>query len=448
MSDEIKLEWHNERRKVKDLVPHPNNPRQLTEQQAKVLTKSLEKFNLVEIPAIDTDNTLLAGHQRMKLMLLLGRGDEEIDVRMPNRKLTKEEADSYNILSNKATGEWDWGILANWDEKLLLDSGFTKLELSRGFDLNLKEDEGEDEVPEVDEKAPPIAQLADVWQLGQHRLMCGDATKSEDVDKLMNGRKAQMVFTDPPYNVDYVGGGNYADNGKQEREKIQNDKMTDEQFAEFMDKSLANMFKVTEGVFYICMSSKELSNLKRAFEKNGGHWSAFIIWVKNHFTLSRSDWQNQYEPILYGWNKNITNHYFLGFRDQANVWEGLEKLKPKFIDGKTVLKIGEYHIELEGNVTGKVMIKKNMDIWRENKPAKSTEHPTMKPIKLMEKALIASSQQNDIVLDLFGGSGSTLIACEKTNRLCRMMEIDQHYCDVIIKRWEEMTGQKAVKLTV
>ncbi len=155
MADEPKLEWHTEHRLIKDLVPHPNNPRQLTEQQAEVLKKSLEKFNLVEIPAIDTNNTLLAGHQRMKLMMLLGRGDEEIDVRVPNRKLTEQERDSYNILSNKATGEWDWNILANWNQDLLLDSGFTKLELSRGFDLNLKEEEGEDEVPEVDAATPP-----------------------------------------------------------------------------------------------------------------------------------------------------------------------------------------------------------------------------------------------------------------------------------------------------
>ena len=255
-----------------------------------------------------------------------------------------------------------------------------------------------------------------------------------------------MVFTDPPYNVDYQGGGSYANHGTPKREKIENDKQTGEKFKSFLDESIKNMFAFCEGAFYICMSSKELASLKDVFEKNGGHWQSFIIWVKNTFTLSRSDWQNQYEPIMYGWNADIKNHYFAGFRDEGNVWENLETILPAFDGETTTIKVGNYHLKLKGKIEGKICRKKDcVDIWNEKKPTKSKEHPTMKPLRLMEKAIKASSLRGQIVLDTFGGSGSTLIAAELTGRQCRMMELDEKYCDVIVKRWEKITGKKAEK---
>ncbi len=406
MSDEIKLEWHNERRKVKDLIAHPNNPRQLTEDQAKVLTKSLEKFNLVEIPAIDTDNTLLAGHQRMKIMLLLGRGEEEIDVRMPNRKLTEEERDSYNILSNKATGEWDWNILANWNQDLLLDSGFTKMELSKGFDLNLKPEEGEDDVPEVDTTAPPIAQLADVWQLGQHRLMCGDATKAEDVFKLLGGNKTNLMVTDPPYGVNYdpewrEDVGLHTD--ERSLGKVTNDNKVD----------WSEAYKLFSGnVVYIWHAGVFAQEVAENLDQCGFGIISQIIWAKQHFVLSRGNYHWQHEPCWYAVRRG-EKHNWQGARDQATIWEI-----------------------------------KNNNAFGNSAKEKTWGHGTQKPLECMLKPILNNSKEGDFIYDPFGGSGTTLMACEKSKRNCLMMEIEPKYCDVIIKRWEEMTGQKAVKLTV
>ncbi len=256
-----------------------------------------------------------------------------------------------------------------------------------------------------------------------------------------------MVFTDPPYNVDYQGGGSYAENKKVKRDKIQNDAMSPEEFKKFMNDSIGAMLAHCHGIFYICMSSKELASLKDAFEKNGGHWQSFLIWVKNTFTLSRSDWQNQYEPILYGWNAKAKNHYFAGFRDEGNIWENLDNLKPVFDGKETTLKIGAYHLVLKGQIEGKLVRKNDhMDIWHEKKPTKSTQHPTMKPIKLVAKALKASSKIGEIVLDPFSGSGSTIIACEETGRVGYGLEIEPRYVQVIIDRWELLTKKSAIKV--
>lgn len=254
-----------------------------------------------------------------------------------------------------------------------------------------------------------------------------------------------MTFSDPPYNVNYEGGmGTHA---KNKREGIMNDNMSPEEFHSFLEESMKNMLVHCKGVFYICMSSSELGNLRSAFESVGGHWQSYLIWVKNTFTLSRADWQNQYEPILYGWNGENTDHYFAGFRDEGNVWENLEKLKPKFEDGKTVLKLGEYHLELEGEVKGKVCRKKDcVDIWYEKKATKNPEHPTQKPVLLVAKAIRASSVENDVILDPFAGSGTTMIAAEQLGRRAFLMELDPKFCDVIVDRYEKLTGKKAEKV--
>lgn len=263
----------------------------------------------------------------------------------------------------------------------------------------------------------------------------------------MGGKNANMAFTDPPYNVAYEGGGNYAENGKQKRQMIKNDEMSKENFFEFLSKVCKNLIDYCDGGIYICMSSSEIDALKIAFERGGGHWQSFVIWVKNTFTLSRADYQHTYEPILYGWAGRIKNHYFTDRRDIANVWEDLQEVKTNFDGEHTTIKFQGFEVKLKGKVEGQIKRKKqHTDIWRYDKPTKSTEHPTMKPVALCVEAITNSSQRGDMVLDLFGGSGSTLIACEKTGRVCRMMELDEHYVDVIIKRWEEYTGNKAKKL--
>jgi DNA modification methylase len=431
------LIWHNERRKVDELLPYDQNPRRLTNTQRDRLQKSLSQFGLVEIPVINTDNKIIAGHQRLATMKLLGRGQEEIDVRVPNRELNEEEFKQYLLTSNKVTGEWDWAMLEKFEKAMLWDTGFDSKEIDKIFSGKEEEDKAFDPQVEYANIQVPLSRIGEVYQLGRHRVMCGDATKSEDMEKLMDGKQANMVFTDPPYNVDYQG--------PQHREKIQNDNLPTDEFSEFMREALREAFKACKGVFYICMSSKELWNVKTIFEQEGGHWASFIIWVKNTFTLGRQDWQNRYEPILYGWHGNCKNHYFAGWRNESNVWEGLETLDPTFDGTKTTIQLGEYHLELDGEVTGRIVNKKNVtDIWPEKKPARNPDHPTMKPVKLIAKALKASSVRGESVLDPFAGSGSTLIAAEELDRMCYCMEADPKYVDVIRKRYENFLASRNV----
>ena len=299
---------------------------------------------------------------------------------------------------------------AGWDEELLkaelqaLDDLDFDLDIM-GFSLDeldglIFDDESvagnteDDQVPEVQER--PVSKPGDVWILGDHRLLCGSATESADVERLMAGERAAMVFTDPPYNVDYA---NPEKDGKQQKDRrIKNDNLGAE-FHGFLTAAMTNMLTVCDGAVYVCMSSSELDTLQSAFREAGGKWSTFLIWAKNTFTLGRADYQRQYEPILYGW-KEGGDHFWCGARDQG-------------------------------------------DVWFFNKPVKNDLHPTMKPVELVERAVQNSSQRNDVVLDLFGGSGSTLIACEKNGRQARLTELDPKYVDVIVRRWEEFTGQEA-----
>lgn len=242
-----------------------------------------------------------------------------------------------------------------------------------------------------------------------------------------------MVFTDPPYNVDYKGG-----DGK--REGILNDKMAGTAFDAFLRDALTNAMQACNGVFYVCMSSSELHNLRPAFEEAGGKFSQFVIWVKNTFTLGRGDWQQQYEPILYGWNANNKDHYYSGYRDEGNVWKNLDDLKPKKLpSGEVEITMGKYTLILEGEVHGKVQMRREeVDIWEIDKPSSNKQHPTMKPVRLVTKAIRASSRPDDIVLDPFLGSGTTLIAAEKTGRTCYGMELDPKYVDVIRRRYANL----------
>jgi DNA modification methylase len=252
-----------------------------------------------------------------------------------------------------------------------------------------------DSVPEVPEIA--VSQPGDVWVLGDHRVLCGDATSRADVERVLAGSLADMVFTDPPYNVDYTqpSGGRRSRAGR----RITNDNLG-LAFEQLLSDACGNLLEVTKGAIYICMSSSEIDTLKRGFKEAGGHWSTFIIWAKNTFTLGRSDYQRQYEPILYGWREG-TSHFWCGARDQG-------------------------------------------DVWLVNKPVSNELHPTMKPVELIERAIGNSSKSRDTVLDTFGGSGSTLIACEKTGRHCRLIEIDPKYVDTVVLRWQNFTGKEAV----
>lgn len=394
-----KLQWHNERRKVNDLIPFERNPRQMTDIQAKQLQKSIEKFDLVEVPAIDTDNKIVAGHMRMRIMQLLGRGDEEIDVRVPNRKLTDDEFLEYNLRSNKNTGEWDYDLLSAIDSSILLESGFDSSDL----DKILKTEEDDFDVEQALPTEEPTSKLGEVYQLGRHRLMCGDSTKREDVEKLMDGKKADMVFTDPPYNVavnDESEESLKARNRRSDGLKVANDKMSDSSFKEFLCKVFVNIYTALKsgGVCYICYADSEVVNFISAFKEAGFHFGQNVIWNKQQFVMTRKDYHYKHEPILYGWKEG-----------EAHQW---------YSD------------------------RKQTSVWNFNRPFKSELHPTIKPIELVSYSIVNSSKGEDIILDLFGGSGSTLIAAEQTGRTCYMMELDPKYCDVIRKRYEQFTSTK------
>jgi DNA modification methylase len=303
-------------------------------------------------------------------------------------------------------GNYDNVLLAELLEDLKMDddlfgaSGYTAKDLKNLLSDNAKKDKYDgktdpDEIPETPTKA--TSKAGNVYKLGNHRLFVGDSCDPTSYEKLLEGGKAQMCFTDPPYNVNYKSA-----NDNVTKKQIMNDNLGDDFYA-FLHDACQNIVNFTDGGCYIAMSSSELHTLQKAWIAVGGHWSTFIIWAKNTFTLGRSDYHRQYEPILYGWNKK-TGHKWHGDRSQGDVW---------FVD----------------------------------KPRKSDLHPTMKPVELVEKAIHNSSQIGELVLDPFGGSGTTLIACERTGRHARMIELDPRFADVIIKRWEDHTGLTAEKVS-
>jgi DNA modification methylase len=384
---------------IGQLNPAAYNPRkdlQPGDPEYEKLKRSMQEFGYVE-PIVWNKRTgnIVGGHQRYKVLLDMGM--REVDCVVVDLDETKEKA--LNLALNKIQGDWDDLKLKDLLQEL--DTGEFDLELT-GFDmgeiedliaqLHVPEEIIEDEVPEPPEE--PKVKPGDIYQMGKHRLMCGDSTKLEDVKKLMGGELADMVFTDPPYNVDYTGGTN-------EALKIKNDNMDDSTFYNFLHDAFGCMLEVTKpgGGIYICHADSEGINFRSAMVNAGWFLKQCIIWVKNSLVLGRQDYHWQHEPILYGWKPGAA-HKFYGDRKQTTVWQ---------ID----------------------------------RPMASREHPTMKPVSLCAKAIENSSKAGDIVLDLFGGSGSTLIACEQLNRTCYMTELDPIYCDVIIERWENFTGQKA-----
>lgn len=431
-------------RDISTLKLWEDNPRSITAGDFGRLKRQIQKLGQYKPLIITEDGTVLGGNMRLRAYQELGMKDvwvSVVEAPTPEKKL------EYALSDNDRAGFYDEQRLAelitNHPE---LDFSDYKIDLGPMTSIEDLLDQyrptKEDEPPDIDE-TQTISKEGEVYELGAHRLLCGDATKPESYEKLMAGKKADMVFTDPPYNVDYQGSMNT--HGQNKREGIMNDKMTNEQFYQFLYDSIRNMMAVCPGVFYICMSSKEMPNLKAAFDNAGGHWQTFIMWVKNTFTLSRADYQSQYEPILYGWNDKCVNHYFYGYRNISNVWEELPN-KIKYEDDKTTITMGGMKLEIDGKVTGKIKLmgqKAKTDIWRFDKPTRSAEHPTMKPVKLVCQALVNSSVAGQLVLDPFLGSGSTLIAAEQTGRVCYGIELDPKYCDVIRKRYAQQIGKES-----
>ncbi len=387
---------------VDQLTPYAKNARTHSEDQVAQIAGSMTEFGFVNPILIDEAGGIIAGHGRLMAAKMLGL--KEVPV-LRLRHLSETQRRALMIADNKIAENagWDENTLrselqALQDEDVNLAMlGFGEEELDKLLN-DLDGAEGltdENAAPEIPEK--PVSVLGDLWICGEHKILCGDSTLIDSYQTLLGEELADMVFTDPPYNVNYANSAKDKMRGKSR--PIQNDNLGAD-FGAFLYDVCTNLMMVCKGAIYICMSSSELHTLYGAFSEAGGKWSTFIIWAKNTFTLGRADYQRQYEPILYGW-KDGYKHYWCGARDQG-------------------------------------------DIWHINKPVKNDLHPTMKPVELVERTLHNSSKTKDIILDAFGGSGTTMIACEKTGRRARLIELEPKYADVIVKRWQDFTGKKAV----
>jgi len=419
------LTWHNEKRKVKDLAPYKNNPRILSDFQANKLKKGLEKFNLVEIPAIDTDNKIIAGHQRIKMLTLLGRGNEEIDVRVPNRKLTKREFEEYNLASNAIQADWDLEALKSFDTDMLLNI-FDENTLSHIWDDNLGiEDDEFDAEKAIEEIKEPKTKLGDVisFDNGFHRLVCGDSTDLSIVTRLVGDKKVSMLNFDYPYNIglDYNKGVGL--NRTYGSRKL-NDKKEDSEYQAFLEKSLKNGLSYVQSnchVFCWC-DQRHIGLLQSLYASQGIENKRVCLWIKNSQNPTpQIAFNKAYEPCVYG---TIGSPYI-----SPNVKNLNEILNKEVGTGN---RLADDVLDL-------------FDIWLVKRlNGQEYEHPTQKPPTLYEKALRRCSKPGDIVLDLFGGSGSTLIACEQLKRRAFLSEIDPVFCDVIVARYQKLTGKEAV----
>ena len=386
------------------LIPYARNARTHSDAQVAQIAASIAEFGFTNPILAGSDGVIVAGHGRLAAAQKLGLASVPVVVL---DHLTATQRRALVIADNRIAenAEWDEAML-RVELADLQDEGFD-LDLT-GFDADAlaelmagdeQVNEGqtdEDAVPEVGET--PVSRLGDIWQLGPHRLLCGDATVAASYDALLGGEAVVMVFTDPPYNVNYANSAKDKLRGKDRA--ILNDNLGDG-FYDFLLAALTPILAHCRGGIYVAMSSSELDVLQAAFRAAGGKWSTFIIWAKHTFTLGRADYQRQYEPILYGWPEGAQRHW-CGDRDQS-------------------------------------------DVWQIKKPQKNDLHPTMKPVELVERALRNSSRPGDVVLDPFGGSGTTLIAAEKSGRVARLIELDPKYADVIVRRWEDFTGKEAIR---
>jgi DNA modification methylase len=366
-------------KKITSLLEYDNNPRH-NEEAIQAVANSIREFGFKVPIVISSDNVIIAGHTRLKASVSLGL--EEVPCIIAD-DLNDEQIKAFRLADNKTAELATWD-LSKLEEELadidmdMLQFGFEEMEELLPDNASDDDFDITDEIPEV-----PFSQPGDIYELGSHRLMCGDSTDSKQVATLLDGVEADMIFTDPPYNVDYEGTAG----------KIKNDKMEDDTFYLFLYDAFQNMFEHTKpgGAIYVCHADTEGLNFRNAFKNAGYKLAECLIWVKNALVLGRQDYHWRHEPILYGWKEGAA-HYFVEDRTQDTIWEY-------------------------------------------NKPKKNEEHPTMKPLELVGKAISNSSRRHESVLDLFGGSGSTMIASDQLDRKSFLMELDERFVDVIVKRY-------------
>ena len=392
------------------LILDPANARRIDEPTLDSLSLSIREFGLVQpVIARRADRMIIAGHQRVKAAIR--EGLEAVPVIWLD--ITHERGRALGLALNKITGTWDEQLLARLIAELeatpdidLRITGFAEDEIAallKGLEVAEKRDRPElfdlDAAVDAATRASR-SKPGDLWRLGDHRLLHGDATIADDINRALGGTRAAMVFADPPYNVDLGDHGGQRPSSR--RRKIFNDAMAPAAWADFVRGWAGTILGATDGACYICMSSKEWPTVAAILAETGGHWSDTIIWAKDRFTLGRADYQRGYEPIWYGWREGA-RHHWCGDRDQS-------------------------------------------DIWTIDRPDASPLHPTMKPVELVERALTNSSAMNDLVLDPFVGSGTTIIAGERTGRRVAAVELDPVYVEVAIARWERFTGLVAERV--
>lgn len=407
---------------ISELKPYENNPR-FNDKAVDAVAASIKEFGFKVPIVIDKDNVIIAGHTRLKAAQKLGL--TEVPVIIAD-DLTEEQVKAFRIADNKVAE------LAEWDfEKLEMELKELNIDMNQfGFEIEPETSEDNFDVDKAVEESTkaPVCQMGEIWQLGDHRLMVGDSTSKEEVSKLMNGEKADCVITDPPYNVAVKNSQGMT---------IQNDNMSTEAFGNFLTKAFACLNESLKegGAFYVWYAGKEHINFEQSLNRTGLQVREQLIWVKSQFILGRQDYHWRHEPCLYGW-KDGAAHYFVDDRTQDTVIEDMPNInKMSKEELKQYIKELREHFD---NVPTTII--------REDKPSHNSDHPTMKPIKLIAKLMKNSSKAGEKVLDLFGGSGTTLVTAEQLGRKCYMMEYDPIYADVIIKRWETLTGKKAVKL--
>lgn len=419
----LKIEYLN----LSEFRHYERNARTHSEEQIQQLVSSIQEFGFTNPVLIDEQNELIAGHGRIMAAELVGM-DSVPAIRL--KGLSADQKKALRIADNQLAlnAGWDLELLASEIESLAAADfdidllGFDSKFLDALFD---EEPEEDDFVIDEEEGDPGdyVSEHGDVWLLGEHRVMCGDSTSVDDVVQLMGGVQADMVWTDPPYNVAYEG---------QDGMTIENDDMNDADFATFLREVFSSAFVVTKegGPIYIAHADSEGRNFRSAMTEAGWLFKQCLIWVKNQFVMSRQDYHWQHEPILYGWKPGAA-HCWYGDRNKSTVID----------DDVDLHELGrEELVRLVDDLRNAL----NTTVYREAKPTSSELHPTMKPIALVQYHIQNSSERGDVVLDLFGGSGTTLIACERSGRINRSMELDPRYCDAIVQRWQEYTGKIAV----
>ena len=394
---------------IQELIPAEYNPRKQLksgDEEYEKIKNSITEFGFVEPIIVNADKTIIGGHQRFSVLKDLGYTEVECVVVEVDK--TKEKA--LNVALNKISGEWNFELLSKLLDELQQENydiqftGFDLSEAEKLWDEYLEtkdKDSSQDDDYEIELPENPVSKKGDIWLLGKHRVMCGDSTSLEDVKQLVGDAEIKLICTDPPYNVDYGA----TQHPSWRKRSILNDAMSTDDFHDFLFKAFSNVaaIGVKGAMLYSFMSAQEWGNMMDVLSDCGFHWSSTIIWNKDRLVLSRKDFHTKYEPIFYGWLDNAPRIHQLEDRTQSDVWDF-------------------------------------------QRPSKSDLHPTMKPVELIQKMITNSSYRGECVLDLFGGSGTTLIACENTNRKAHLMELDPKYVDVIVNRYKDKVGSEEVYL--